>query len=250
MSTYLANSSNRPGGSGGKKAEAIDDMLNCLGIEEEEFDDLVFEDEECALKEGIKWMALARVHTSNYFILQTFEQHLRIAWSTARDVDFKHLEGNMFTIQCFCLGDWLKLEKGVPWLFHQSVVYIEPYDGFSPTEAYDLNFFATWIQTLKIPVGYRDETLITNLTEKKAGKVLEVQTDVRVAGNFVRVKVRLDVRKVLTRFISLSRGGQSQVYQIEYEKMSRFCGACGFIGHTHLECGSGEHEANLKWGIG
>jgi hypothetical protein len=36
---------------------------------------------------------------------------------------------------------------------------------------------------------------------------------------------------------------------IAYEKMPRFCAACGFIGHSHLECGTGEHdEANLKWG--
>jgi hypothetical protein len=31
--------------------------------------------------------------------------------------------------------------------------------------------------------------------------------------------------------------------------MPRFCGACGFIGHSHLECGTGEHfEEELKWG--
>jgi hypothetical protein len=37
---------------------------------------IIFEDEETALKEGIKWMALARVHTTNFFSPQTFEQHL------------------------------------------------------------------------------------------------------------------------------------------------------------------------------
>jgi hypothetical protein len=31
--------------------------------------------------------------------------------------------------------------------------------------------------------------------------------------------------------------------------MPRFCGACGYIGHSHLECGTGEHiEEELKWG--
>jgi hypothetical protein len=42
-------------------------MLRRLGIEEEEIDDLVFEEEEAAPKEGIKWMALARVHTAKFF---------------------------------------------------------------------------------------------------------------------------------------------------------------------------------------
>jgi hypothetical protein len=33
-------------------------MLQFLGIEEDEFDDLVFEDEEDVPKNGLKWMAL------------------------------------------------------------------------------------------------------------------------------------------------------------------------------------------------
>jgi hypothetical protein len=152
------------------KLESINDMLQQLGIEEEEFDDLVFEEEEEAPKEGLKWMALARVHTSNFFSPQTFEHHMKIAWSPAREIEFEHLEGNLFTIQCFCLGDWLKVEKGGPWLFRQSIVCIEPYDGLAAPDSIDLNFFSTWIQIHKVPVGYRKKALLTNLTEKGRGK--------------------------------------------------------------------------------
>ena len=85
---------------GCKKDESLDDMLQCLGI-----DDLVFEEEQEAPKEGVKWLALARVHTSNYFSSQTFEQHMMTAWSPAREVKFRALEENLFITQCFCLGD-------------------------------------------------------------------------------------------------------------------------------------------------
>jgi hypothetical protein len=175
---------------------------------------------------------------------------MKIAWSPTKDIEFNHLEDNLFTIKCFCLGDWLKVEKGGPWLFRQSVVSIEPYDGLALPETVDLNFFTTWIQIHKIPVGYRkQESLIKNLTEKKVGKVLETQLDVKGAGNFVRVRVRFDVRKPLARFVSISREGAREIYPIKYEKMPRFCGACGCIGHIHLECGTGEYdETKLKWG--
>jgi hypothetical protein len=113
----------------------------------------------------------------------------------------------------------------------------------------DLNFYTTWIQIHKLPVGYRMKSMIKNLIEKKVGKVVEVQTDVQGAGNFVRARVRLDVRVPLGRFVSLSRGGQREIFAIKYEKMPRFCSACGLVGHSHLECGAGEYEeANLKWG--
>jgi hypothetical protein len=248
MSNQSAGSTNQAGGSGSQRFENLGDLLNRLGIDEDEIDDLVFEETDLP-KEGIKWMAIARVHTSNYFSPQTFEQHMRVAWSPAKEVEFTALEENLFTIQCFCLGDWLKVEKGVPWLFQQNVVIIEPYDGLVPAESMDLNKFDAWIQIHKLPIGYRDHALIKKLVEKKVGKVQTSKTVIPGVNNFVRVQVKFDVRKVLARFVTIVRGGQREFFQLKYEKFPRFYGACGFIGHSHLECGSGEHnEDDLKWG--
>jgi hypothetical protein len=143
------NSSNGASGSGTQNPNTIDDMLHRLGIDEDECDDLVFEDQDEIPKEGLKWMTLAKVHTSNVFSPQSFEHNMKIAWSPAKEIEFNHLEDNLFTIQCFCLGDWLKVEKGGPWLFRQSVVSIEPYDGLALPETVDLNFFTTWTRIHK-----------------------------------------------------------------------------------------------------
>jgi hypothetical protein len=43
-------------------------------------------------------------------------------------------------------------------------------------------------------VGYRKVPLITNLTEKKIGKVIKVEKDISGVCNFVRVRVKIDVR--------------------------------------------------------
>jgi hypothetical protein len=82
------------------------------------------------------------------------------------------------------------------WDVTQSVVSIEPYDGLVLRETIDLNFFTTWIQLHKIPVGYRKESLIKNLIEKKDAKVVKVELNVLGAGNFVRAKVRLGCGEV------------------------------------------------------
>jgi hypothetical protein len=81
MAAPSATSGNWPGGSEQHKDEAIDDLLHRLGIGDDEFDDLVFGDLDGVPKEGVKWMALARVHTQNYFCTSTFEQHMKVAWS-------------------------------------------------------------------------------------------------------------------------------------------------------------------------
>jgi hypothetical protein len=242
-------SADRSEGSGVKKQEGLDDMLLRLGIDEDEIDDLIFEDEEEAPKKGIKWLALARVHTTNFFSHQTFEQHMKTAWSPAKEVTIKALEANLFTIQAYCLGDWLKIEKGGPWLFRQNAVIIVPYDGLVAAESVDLNFIDVWVQIHKLPVGYREKPLITNLVKKKIGEVKEVETNIPGINNFVRAHVKLDVRKVLARFVTVVRGEHHEFYHIKFEKFPKFCGACGFLGHTYLECGSGEHdEDKLKWG--
>jgi hypothetical protein len=218
-------------------------------IEDDEIDDLVFEQEADAPVGGIKWMALVKVHTMNYYSSQTFEQHMRVAWSPAREIAFRALEDNMFTIQCFCLGDWLKVTKGGPWLFRQNAITIEEYDGLSAPETIDLNHLAVWVQIHKLPDGYRGASLVKNLIERKIGSNAEVDLVPHGLGNFIRVKVKLDLRKPLARFVTISRAGQREFFKIQFEKIPKFCGACGMVGHSHLECGSGEHdESKLKWG--
>jgi hypothetical protein len=120
-----SSSSAQAGGSGSKKEEAIDELLERLGFDDDEVDDLVFEEESDVPKEGVKWLALVRVHTSNFFSIQTFEQHMITAWSPAKEIKFRALEGNLFTIQCSCLGDWLKVTKEGPWLFRQNALIIQ-----------------------------------------------------------------------------------------------------------------------------
>jgi hypothetical protein len=106
----------------------------------------------------------------------------------------------------------LKVDEGGPWLFRQSAVCIEKYDGMSSPDNIDLNFFSTWIQIHKLPIGYRKKPLITHLVEKKVGKVVGVETNVQGAGNFVRARVKIDVRKPLARFVSMSKAGKREIF--------------------------------------
>jgi hypothetical protein len=87
-------------------------------------------------------------------------------------------------------------------------VIIVPYDGLVEAKSIDLYFIDVWVQIHKLPVGYREKPLITNLVKKNIGEVKEVETNIRGIKKFVRARVKLDVRKVLARFVTVVRGGQ------------------------------------------
>jgi hypothetical protein len=66
-----------------------------------------------------------------------------------------------------------------------------------------------------------------------AGERKEVQIKLHAwyIGSFVRLRVKLDVNKKLSRFVSMTRDKKKKYYQVKYEKMSDFYANCGMIGH-------------------
>jgi hypothetical protein len=68
--------------------------------------------------------------------------------------------------------------------------------------------------------------------------------------SFVRVRVKLDVNRPLTRFVGLHPEGVERLsFQVMYEKLPNFCEICGLFGHGDLECGDGVHcEADKQYG--
>jgi hypothetical protein len=52
--------------------------------------------------------------------------------------------------------------------------------------------------------------------------------------SFVQVRVRLDVNKPLTRVVGLNpEGYERMMFQVMFEKLSRFCAVCRLFGHGH-----------------
>jgi hypothetical protein len=133
---------------------------------EDELHDLAFKEERGVPKERVKWLASARIHASNYFTTQTFEQHMMIGWSPTRELKLPALEDNLFTIHCFFLGDWNKDTEGGSWNFKKKVVIIEPYGGLVSPNLIALNQIFVWVQIHSMPNVYKHEALIKSLDGK------------------------------------------------------------------------------------
>jgi hypothetical protein len=137
-----------------------------------------------------------------------------------------------------------------PWLFRDQALIIEEYDGFTNPRTVKLDRVGVWAQVHKLPDNYLKAPIIKGMC-RNVGEVTEVQIKLPsgFVGSFVRIKVRLDVNKKISRFASVTRDGKKEYFQVKYEKMPVFCACCGMIGHWYEECGTGEHEiSTLEWG--
>jgi hypothetical protein len=95
---------------------------------------------------------------------------------------------------------------------------MEPYKGSCLVERVDDNFLKE--QVLKGMCHHVGEV-----------KEVHIKLLVGFVGSFVRIKVKLNVNKKLSRFASITKDGKKEYYQVKYEKLPDFCGNCGMIGH-------------------
>jgi hypothetical protein len=213
----------------------VDSLLRDLKIKDDDFDDLVI-DEDVTIDEEPDLLAVARVLTDKSFSSAAFEDTMRFAWALAQKVEFRDVGNNTFILQLSCLGDWKKVVDEGPWLFRNWGIVIQPYDGYSKPSSMILDRLPIWIQIHDIPEVYLAKKEIQQNLAGRLGKFIKVDIEGSAGGNFVRVRVELDVNKPIARFISTIRKGAREVYMIKYEKIPKCSEICGLLGHEFLEC--------------
>ncbi|KAE8796376.1 protein transport protein sec24 [Hordeum vulgare] len=155
-------------GSQGKQDEELGDFFEKLDLHEEEFNDVIVEEEALDLADEITWLALARVQTYKNFSQAAFFKDIRAAWNTAKPVRFRPIGANQFVIQAQCLGDWDRIMSHGPWLFRNMAVIFAPYDGYSEATDVLMVHMPIWLQIHKLPDGSRAigfRVALTNLFE-------------------------------------------------------------------------------------
>nr|XP_020172133.1 uncharacterized protein LOC109757717 [Aegilops tauschii subsp. strangulata] len=233
-----------------KGKETAEDLLARLTLQEEEEDDFVWEEELPDSLEPAKWLAIARVHTPKSFSPNALYGDMRAAWNPARPVVWRKIKENLFTEQFGCLGDWNKAMLEGPWLFRDQAVIMEEYDGFKNPVSFKLDKLAVWAQIHRLPNNFLIEPAVRGLASR-IGEVEEVQLKLLAGyfGEFVRVKIKIDINAKIKHFVTGKKGDERIKYQVKYEKLPIFCYNCGEFGHWHEECGDGEHdEMSFEWG--
>ena len=197
-------------GAGGSRADDPSSLLERLELEEKELDDLVWEEEVDDPMEGSKWLALIRVLMMKTFSQGALIADMRAAWNPAKAVTWRRINPNLFSVKFNCLADSNMAMHQGPWEFIGfGALIMAEYDGLSNPETIKLDKLETWCQIHKLPdVVLKKEAFVRNMAQR-VGEVQELQIALPngFVGQFIRVRVRLDVEQKLTRFVSFTRAG-------------------------------------------
>ena len=106
-----------------------------------------------------------------------------------------------------------------------------------------------WVQVHGLPLD-RQHLLNLQRIGRIMGRVLD--TDLSGSGwkRFIRVRVEMDVGKLLCTRFPMNREKLSALWILfKYEKLGNFCYGCGLLGHEVKSCKDGEVQALWKKGI-
>ncbi|KAL5828003.1 hypothetical protein ACOSQ3_019835 [Xanthoceras sorbifolium] len=95
-----------------------------------------------------------------------------------------------------------------------------------------------WVQIYNVPLACMNRRVAVLLPDT-ISEVVELSLKSKGCwGKFLRVKVRIDITKPLKRGIRvwLEEVGLMITSPIKYEKLPKFCFACGLMGHSLKEC--------------
>ncbi|TVU34786.1 hypothetical protein EJB05_16638, partial [Eragrostis curvula] len=238
---------------GKAKAKEMDvnDLLQKLRLSEAEKEGVILVEKDRSNLPEVKWMAVAKLLTVKDFSPNSLFNTMLSAWNPAREISFRPIGKNLFTVQAFCLGDWKRIMEEGPWIFRGCALMLEPFDGSTTVPKTIPSKVPAWIQIHKIPHLYRTESIVKQLAARVGEEVMvEMRAVASNEGDFHRAKVLLTASDPLARFVTLVPEGRDAIFlQVKYEKMPRHCAHCGLMGHIHLECGAGEYsEEELQYG--
>ena len=159
------------------------------------------------------------------------------AWHPTGWVSFKTLGPNLFLIEFEHEWDKTRILEGRPWKFDSDLFSMADFDGRTPPSELEFEKVAFWVRMYNMPLACMSREMGQRIGASM-GDVEEVDVDeVGVGwGEFLRVRIVLDLTKPLSRGRFLKLRDRTIWITFRYERIPRFCFKCGVIRHGGRGC--------------
>jgi hypothetical protein len=160
------------------------------------------------------------------------------AWKLSGSVSFRTLGPNLFIVEFEKWWDKDRTLEGRPWTFDGDLFSLVDYDGLTQMEDLEFEKAAFWVRMYKLPLACMGKEVGLQVGST-VGEVEEIDVlDDGVGwGEYLRVKIRIDLTKPLARGRIIKVQDKEIWVAFQFEKIPRFCFTCGTVVHSSRKCG-------------
>lgn len=177
---------------------------------------------------------------------------MKKAWKTKKGMDAQEWTSNLFLFR-FNDGNDLKwVIKHQPWHFNGHIFLKQHLESQEQPSKVQISEVHIWTRLYDAPVSCMN-LAIAKILARKIGNFICADPSMDLFGKFIRVKIGVDVRKLLKKGIHVVVGGEKLWVQAKYESLPPFCFHCGLMGHSFKYCDSLNHLEDfdpLKFSFG
>jgi hypothetical protein len=154
---------------------------------------------------------------------ETIKTEMLRWWKISENTTFKILGDNLFLIVLDHVRDKARILEGGPWVFEGSLFLVKDFDGRIAPSNLNFDRVSFWIRMLELPLACMGRQVGLRLGSS-VGTVDEIDTDKEGIGwgEFLRVKISLDISKPLLRGRKLKYEGESYWIVFQYENYLNF----------------------------
>jgi hypothetical protein len=216
----------------------LSQMWKKLSLTEEESLDLDTPAEETvgSFTRG-QYCVLGKLITDHFVSMETIKKSMLKWWKLSGKLSFQVLGENLFLLEFTDLTDKKRILEGRHWVFEGSLFNIEDFDGTSSPSSFKFDKAGFWIRMVDLPL-----VCMNQATGRRIGSTVGLVEAVDTGkdgigwGEYLRIKVVLDLFKPLARGRMLKLQGKLNWVAFQYERLPKFCFCCGVIVHGPTGC--------------
>ncbi|XP_021749920.1 uncharacterized protein LOC110715641 [Chenopodium quinoa] len=191
----------------------------------------------------IELALVGRLCTVKPFNIAAMKRTLSNVWGLDDNVAIKMIETNLFVFQFVNEEDKNRILGGMPWFFDGKLLLLKEIIGDEQPSEIVFDRAPMWVRIMDVPFNKRNLSVMREVGDSLGGFVKIDDADPLGWGEFIRIKVLVEVHKPLRRGVFLAGGnGKAKWVDIKYERLSDFCFYCGILDHTDKECTKKEEE--------
>ncbi|XP_059436069.1 uncharacterized protein LOC132168989 [Corylus avellana] len=168
---------------------------------------------------------------------ETIKTTLMRWWRLKGTFTFKILGSNLFLIEFESDRDKIWVLEGRPWVFEGNLFMVEDFDGHTSPSKFTFEKASFWVRMMNLPLACMGREVGIKLGGS-LGQLEEVDTDRDGIGwgEFLRVKIMIDLYKPLSRGRMLKFDSNTTLIGFKYERLPKYCYHCGVICHGIEGC--------------